>query len=119
MSEDGGTQMKSRLRGDLAAAMKVGRKRDAAVIRELIAAIDNAEAAPGRTEQTFLIRHDFRSGSAEVQRRVLSKDRVRSLLLEEIEEREQAAAQFGRLGERERAHELHTQASLAKRYVEE
>ena len=111
--------MKSRLRGDLAAAMKVGGKRDAALIRELIAAIDNAEAAPRRTDETSKVRHDFRSRSAEVERLVLSKDQVRTLLLQEIQEREQAALEFRRLGESGRADELHTQAGLAKRYVEE
>jgi uncharacterized protein YqeY len=119
MSEDGGQQMKSRLRADLRAAMKAGKKSEAGLIRELIAAIDNAEAAPGRMEPASLVRHDFRSGSAEVERLVLSKDQVRTLLLGEIEKREQAAAELGRLGETQGADGLHTESLLAKRYVEE
>jgi uncharacterized protein len=119
MSDDGGAQMKSRLRADLGAAMKAGRKHEVALIRELIAAIDNAEAAPGRTERVSLVRHDFHSGSAEVARLVLSKEQVRNLLLTEIEKREQAAAEFGRVGEAEGADALRTEALLAKRYVEE
>ena len=119
MSQDGGAQMKSRLRADLGAAMKGGRKREAALIRELIAAIDNAEAAPARAERVSLVRHDFRSGSAEVERLVLNRDQVRNLLLGEIAEREQAATEFGRLGESERADALRAGVLLAKRYIEE
>ncbi|MEZ2128074.1 MULTISPECIES: hypothetical protein [unclassified Sinorhizobium] len=111
--------MKYRLRADLRAAMKAGRKREAALIRELIAAIDNAEAAPGRAERASLVRHDFSSGSAEVERLFLSKDQVRDLLLREIEKREQAAAEFGRLGEAEGADALRTEVLLSRRYIEE
>jgi uncharacterized protein YqeY len=111
--------MKSRLRADLSSAMKVGRKREAALIRELIAAIDNAEVVPDRAERASLVRHDFRSGSAEVERLVLTKDQVCDLLLREIEKREQAAAEFGRLGRAEGANALQTEVLLAKRYVGE
>ncbi len=117
--EDSATQMKSRLRAELGVAMKAGRRREAALIRELIAAIDNAEATPVRTEQTSVVRHDFLSGSAEVRRLVLSKHQVRDLLLGEIEQREQAAAEFDRLGDAGRAHALRVAISLAQRYVEE
>lgn len=118
MSDDGGTRMKSRLRADLGAAMKLGRKREASLIRELIAALDNAEATPGRTERASLVRHNFRSGSAEIERLFLSNDQVRDLLLKEIEKREQAAAEFDRLGEAERAGALRTEVMMTKRYVE-
>lgn len=118
MSEDGGTRMKSRLRSDLRTAMKSRRKVEAALIRELIAALDNAEAVPGSAGLTSLVRHEFRSGSAEVERLVLSDDRVRDLLLAEIQKREQAAAELERLGEVERADVLRTEAVLARRYVE-
>ncbi|MFN3623448.1 MAG: hypothetical protein ACK4TP_05230 [Hyphomicrobium sp.] len=118
MREDGGTQMKARLRVDLTAAIKLGRKRDAALIRELIAAIDNAEAAPDPGERASLVRHDFHSGSAEVERLFLSKHQVRSVLLREIEKRERAAAEFGRLGEAERADSVHQEVLAAKRYVD-
>jgi uncharacterized protein YqeY len=111
--------MKSRLRSDLGAAMKLGRRHEAALIRELIAAIDNAEAAPARAERASEVRHDFRSGSAEVERLLLSEDQVRDILLREIEKREQAAAEFGRLGEQERADALRTEGLTARRYVEE
>jgi uncharacterized protein len=119
MPDDSGTQMKARLRADLAAAMKLGRKHEAALIRELIAAIDNAEAAPGRTERTSLVRHDFRSGSAEVERLLLSDDDVRDVLTREIERREHASAEFDRLGQAEAAAALRAEVVLAKRYAGE
>lgn len=119
MSDDGGTQMKARLRADLSAAMKLGSKCEVALIRELIGAIDNAEAVPGCTEQTSLVRHDFRSGSAEVERLVLSKDQVRDLLLREIEKRERAAAEYGRWGQSEVAATLRAEVLVAKRYAGE
>lgn len=99
--------------------MKRGRKHEAALIRELIAAIDNAEAVPGRPERMSLVRHDFRSGSAEGERLFLSRDEVRDLLLGEIRKREQAAAEFGRLGRTEDADALRAEILLARRYVEE
>ncbi|WP_129792153.1 hypothetical protein [Sphingosinicella sp. CPCC 101087] len=99
--------------------MKLGRKGEAALLRELIGAIDNEEAAPRRAEQASLVRHNFRSGSAEVERRVLGKDQVRGLLLSEAEKREQAAAEFTRLGKAEAADALRTEAQLARRYLEE
>jgi uncharacterized protein len=111
--------MKSRLRADLSSMLKAGRKREDAVIRGLIAAIDNAEAVPGRAEQASLIRHDFGSGSAGVERLVLARDQVRDLLLRDIEKREQAAPEFGRLGEEAAADALRTEVLSAKCYVEE
>lgn len=115
MSEDGGARMKSRLRSDLRTAMKSRRKVDVGLLRELVAALDNAEAIPGDAEQTA---HEFLGGSAEVARLVLSNDQVRDLLLTEIEKREQAAAELERLGEVEHAEALRTEALVARRYVE-
>lgn len=115
MSEDGGTRMKSRLRSDLRTAMKSRRKLDVALIRELVAALDNAEAIPGAAEQ---IAREFLGGSAEVERLVLTNDQVRDLPLTEIEKRQQAAAELERLGEVEHAEALRTEALVATRYVE-
>lgn len=87
MTEDAGKEMKARLRADLGSAMKAGRKDEAGVIRELIAALDNAEAVPARVEQASLVRHDFHRGSAEAERRVLGSDAVRQLFLDDVEKR--------------------------------
>jgi uncharacterized protein YqeY len=118
MSEDAAAQMRSRLRSDLLTAMRCGRKLEVALIRELVAAIDNAEAPRDHAGRTTSVRHEFRSGSAEVARLVLSRAEVHALLLNEIERRERAASEFERLGEVERADALRTQALVAKRYIE-
>lgn len=118
MLKDDGTLMKSRLRADLMAAMKLGRKREATALRELIAAIDNAEATPLRPGETSTVRHDFHSGSAEVERLFLGKDQVRDILLREIEKRAEAAAEFERLGAAESAEALRLEMIVAKRYVD-
>lgn len=114
---DGGTRMKTRLRADLRAAMKRGARREAALVRSLIAALDNAEAVPARPEQASLVRHDFGSGSADVERRRLSDQQVRDVLASEIEQRERAAAELDRLGEREQAALLRADVLSATRYL--
>jgi uncharacterized protein YqeY len=118
MSEDAAVHMRSRLRADLLMAMRSRRKFEVALIRELVAAIDNAEAPAGNAGARTSDRHEFGSGSAEVERLVLSRDDVRALLLREIESRERAAGEFERLGEVERADALRTEVIVAKRYVE-
>ncbi|UUP19232.1 hypothetical protein [Nitratireductor thuwali] len=111
--------MRSRLRANLGLAMKLARKREAALIRELIAAIDNAEAAPGLSEPASVVRHDFRDRSAEAERRLLSREEVRALVSREIEKRAHAAAEFDRLGKAEEAAALRAEIQMARRYVEE
>jgi hypothetical protein len=117
MSDDNASQMKHRLRADLTLAMKSGRKSEVALVRELIAAIDNAQAAPARVERASLIQHDFRSGSAEVVRRFLSADQIRELLLADIEKRQQAAAEYDRVGNATAAEALRAEAQWVRRYL--
>lgn len=119
MSEDAGARMKARLRADLVPAMKGGRTREVALLRDLMAAIDNAEAVPVREERASIVRHEFGSGSAEVERRALGPDQVRDLLLREIEAREQAAAELTLVGQMERADDLRADVLAAKRYAED
>jgi uncharacterized protein len=119
LQADGGTAMKTRLRADLGTAMKRGLKHDVMLIRGLIAAIDNAAAAPVRNEPVLLTRHDFGRGSAEGQRLVLGRDQVRALLAREIDARAEAAAEFTRLGETERADILAAEIRLTRRYLDQ
>jgi uncharacterized protein len=120
MPEDAAALMKSRLRSDLVAAMRSRRTLDVALIRELVAALDNAEAplVHAGAGPTAPAAHAFHSGSAEVERLVLSEPQVRALLLNEIQKRERAATEFERVGETARADALRTEALIAKRYVE-
>jgi uncharacterized protein len=117
MPEDAGNEMKVRLRADLRAAMKERRAAEAKLIRALLAAIDNAEALPARAGPVSLDRHDFRSGSAEVQRRLLDGARVTEILAVEIRERERAIAELESLGVKERAEALRAEILLARRYL--
>jgi uncharacterized protein len=118
MSEDAATPMKSRLRADLVSAMRAGHKLEVALIRELVAAIDNAEAPSGHAGPAGAVRHEFGRGSAEVERLILNGAEIRALLVKEIENRERAATEFEYVGQMERAKALRTAALVAKRYVE-
>lgn len=75
--EDAGRDVKARLRADLRAAMKGRHAFEAKVIRALVAAIDNAEVPPTHAGQTAPVHHHFHSGSAEVERLLLSRSDVR------------------------------------------
>lgn len=112
------TQMKMRLRSDLREAMRHGRATEVQLLREVISAIDNAEAPPQRGASLASDQYRFESGMAEIARLALDGDSVRALLICEIEEREQAAAEMERLGQTEHATRLRDQARLARRYLE-
>ena len=117
-ADDPAGDMKARLRADLRAAMKHRRPIEASVIRALIAAIDNAEAPPAHEAPTPPARHQFHSGSAEVERLLLSAAHVRGLIVADIQERERAAAEMERLGLKDRAEAARAEALIAKRYVD-
>ncbi|HEX2842275.1 hypothetical protein [Hyphomicrobium sp.] len=108
MAVDAGREMKAKLRGDMRAAMKDGRSVEVEVIRTLVTAIDNAEAPP----------IDAVNSSVKVEPLVLSSPQVRLVIMEEVHERERAAAELERLEKADRAEALRAEARLAKRYVE-
>lgn len=116
--DDPGKEMKARMRTDLRAALKHRRTDEARVVRALVAAIDNAEAPPLPAAKTASVPHRFESGAAEVERLRLSRSRLRQLLLAEIEEREQAAAELERLNKTGRAKALRDEALVARRYLD-
>jgi uncharacterized protein YqeY len=109
------TAMKARLRADLGHALKEKDGARAAVLRSLVAALDSAEAPAMSAGPSS--GHDFRSGTAEVERLVLDDVDVRRILTTESEERENAAAQFERLGQTDRAVALRLEAILVRRYL--
>lgn len=115
---DAATPMKARLRSDLRDAMRQGHRREVALLRELIAAIDNAEAVPQAAVPASLPGHAFGSGAAEVPRLRLEGDAVRALLRREIDSRARAAAECDSLGAAERAQALREDALMAERYLE-
>lgn len=115
---DAGREMKSRLRTDLREAMKGGRAIEAALIRALAAAIDNAEAPPLEGDRKASDQHRFHDGSAEIDRLHLDSDTVRRVLAAEVQERETAATEMARLGRPDRAEALRAEALLARRYLD-
>jgi uncharacterized protein len=114
---DAGSGMKARLRADLRRAMKERRATEAKVIRTLVAAIDNAEAPPVRAQRSEWLQHRFQSGSAEVERLLLSRLDVRDVLLREIHERERAAEELEHLKMLDQANALRAEALLTRRYI--
>jgi len=110
--------MKTRLRADLRAAMKEGRTSEAKLIRALVAAIDNAEAAPLRVDQQAADQHRFHDGSAEVERLSLTPAQVHAVLVAEMQERERAAAEMNRVKRPNHADALHAETLLVRRYIE-
>jgi hypothetical protein len=81
LNDDAGREIKVELRRDLIAAIKRGDKSKTALLRQLVAALDNAEAVPLREKRASVDRHAFGDGSAEADRRVLSRDDVQALIL--------------------------------------
>ncbi|MBO6906372.1 MAG: hypothetical protein JJ865_15580 [Parvibaculum sp.] len=117
MTEDAGAGMKARLRADLLAAMKAGRKDEVRLLRALVAAIDNAGAPPAPARDPLAPPHGHAAGTAEVPRLALTGAQLQALLLAEIGEREQAAAGLARHGEAARAEALHEEVRLVRRYL--
>jgi uncharacterized protein YqeY len=112
------TEIKDRMRSDLTAALRGRRTAVAATLRMLISAIDNREApaipasVPGA--------NDFSAAApSEIERLRLSRLDIEHILQNEIAERVSAAAEMERVGRRDRAEVLRSEANLAKRYLEE
>ena len=118
MAHDAGHAMKTRMRSDLRIALKEGRTAEARLLRALVAALDNAEAPPLEADRETVDQRRFRQGSAEIERYRLSPAQVREVLLAEIGEREQAAAEMTRLARPKHADNLRSEALLARRYIE-
>lgn len=117
IESNAGLSMKARLRVDLRAALKAGAAGEAALLRALIATIDNAEARPFSADQRSADMKDFRSGEAEVARLDLDGDRLQTLFAAEIAEREAAAAQFAAAGADDRARRLLDEIDIVRRYA--
>lgn len=118
MIDSHAVRMKARIRADLVAALKRRDRREAALLRGLIAALDNAEAAPIRSERASISTHAFQERTAEGERLVLSAAQIRAVLAQEIAARERAAIQLSDLGEPRRAEELRAELEIARRYLE-
>lgn len=116
MTESAAALLKSRLRVDLTAALKARDMPRAALLRDLIAAIDNAEAVPLPANAAWQPR-DFLTGSAEIARMALGPEQVRDIIQRAILGREDAAAGYDRLGRPDMAAKLRAEAELARHYL--
>src|SRR6185503_4429007 len=107
--------VRTHIRTDLREAMRAKRMDEVAVLRTLIAALDNAEAitvAPERyTERAF------GDPATEVPRKLLSAAEVAAVLEAEQREKLTAAAELERAGRAADAVKLRDAAAIVSRYL--
>lgn len=106
-------ELKERLRADLRTALRERKPREVAMIRTLIAAIDNAEALP---IDEFEERIRRREAVGEVGRRDLDNAALGELLAAEARSRLAAAEDYERHGRGEDGARLREEADLIARY---
>jgi len=112
------------LRRDLTAAMKVRDTVAVAALRSFLAAIDDAEAvdpdvgtsAPG-AHGPHVAGGTSGLGSGEVQRRTLSEDALAALLRAHLEELRASAREFAQVGRVDLADRLRAEAEVIGRYA--
>jgi uncharacterized protein YqeY len=106
---DAAEAMRQTLQSDLRSAIKARAVRDVAVLRQLIAAIDNAGAVPlpPKAQQV----------SSEVERRSLRFDDIQALLQREFDLRRHAANEFSRLGRTVEAETAKFEMDVVGRYL--
>ncbi len=104
-------------RSELRRALVARRAHEIAVLRETLAAIDNAEAPPVTAappgEASAVFAGGVRGlGAGEVARLQLSPEAVAAIIGREIEDRKRAAAEYLALGRRDEAGVLAAQIEL-------
>ena len=109
-------QWRQVLRDALKAAMKARQTDSVAVLREAIAALDNAEAADlaqAPAAQPGVIAQSVAGlGAGEVARKALSPEEAAAVIEREVAERRAAAATFDGLGKPDESVKLRAQADL-------
>ena len=113
--------LRTRLRADLRSAMRGQRRHEMAVLRALIAAIDNAESVenpsqppPPSSEHVAGAAHGL--GAGEADRRALSERELQRIIENERWERDAQAERFALLGRPEDAGRLRAEAEVIARY---
>jgi uncharacterized protein len=101
--------MRQKLQTDLRAAMKARAVGDVAVLRQLIAAIDNAGAVPLPPSSQPI--------HSEVERRHLGFEDIQALLRREYDLRREAADELGRLGRIAEAETAKSEMAVVRRYL--
>jgi uncharacterized protein YqeY len=106
---DAAEAMRQRLQADLRLAMKGRMAFDVAVLRVLIAAIDNAGSVPLSSKSE--------SRQHEVARRRLGPSDVQAILLREYEARQKAASELARLGRSLESKQAAREMVVVRRYL--
>jgi uncharacterized protein YqeY len=116
MTQDLSEAFTDRLRADLKAAMQARARDEAAVLRNIIGAIDNAQSVP--LDAAFKPTHvgSFGDRSLEVPRKALGQSDIDAVLGREIAERLSAAQEIERAGRPDRADILRAEAAIIARY---
>ena len=106
---DAADALRERLQADLRSAMRARAQAEVCVLRQLIAAIDNAGAvpAPSKTEPI----------QSEVERRFLNRDDIQALLRHEIDVRLHATDQFRTLRRAVEAEAAKFEMDIVSRYL--
>jgi uncharacterized protein len=108
--------VKDLLRTALREALRARQVEAVAAFREVLAALDNAEAADVSAAppvQSGVIAGGVAGlGAGEVPRRVLSAEAVTAIVAREIRERRDAATAYAALGQQEEARRLNAQAEV-------
>jgi hypothetical protein len=113
--------LRTRLRGDLRAAMKAQRQDEMAALRALIAAIDNAESvedasSPPLSPSQHVAGAVEGLGSADAARRSLSEHDLQRIIEAELWERDAQAERLTLLGRIDDASRLRIEADVIARY---
>ncbi len=106
---DAAEAMRQKLQTDLRSAIKRRQALDVAVLRGLIAAIDNAGAVPLAAKSE--------PPQHEVERRELDSGEVQALLLREYEIHQAAASEFARLGCSVECERANFATAIVRRYL--
>ncbi len=109
--------MRDQLRNDLPRALKARDRTAVSALRSAIAAIDNAEAVEARDHATqraanssHVAGASLGAGSSDVPRRTLSDAEIHAIVIQQVEERRQAAREYVELGRADAGQQLDAEA---------
>ena len=119
---DTATALVACLRGALTAALGSGDRVAASALRSALAAVGNAEAVdpaasvspadPAVASSEHFAGAKAGLGAAEAPRKLLTAADITQIVVREIEERQSAAAEYDRLGHRDKAERLRGEADV-------
>lgn len=118
MTTDESQSFLAMLKADLRTAMRERKAAAVTTLRGLISAIDNAQAVPVGDRHDTYVFHAFGDSAVEVPRRALSRDDIREVVEAEIRIRNDAAADYRRLGRDDKAQELTDEVEILSRYLD-